>query len=383
VKVLTVIDSLSFGGAENVLVTLAAEAPRQGFSLDVVALTSPANASAEWLPRLLAAGLRPTFLGIDRLLQPSAVLRLVEIMHQSGADVVHAHLEYASTLAPIAARLARLPALCTFHHVPGPLTGRDAIKERLAVAVASRSAGLITVSRASYEGLAARYPRSYDPSRWAVVHNGVDLRRFRPLAPGDSADLPAEFGIPEGVPIVALAGHMRIGKGQDVALRAWPQVLAVFPDAHLLLLGNGPLENSLRQLTCDLGVESRVVFGGARDDIAQLLPRVSLVVLPTHMEALPTVLLEAGACGVASVATDVGGVAEVVADGETGWLVGSPNPQLFAVALKEALADPGERLRRGRAARRRAEHSFDAEAWAGRLAACYHSAAAGRAVGAT
>lgn len=376
-KVLVVIDSLNFGGAENVLVTLAAEAPRLGLELELLSLAPPTDGRATWLPRLRAAGLPVRFLGLQRLVQPGGIPRLARAIRESGCDVVHAHLEDATTLVPPAARLARRPALCTLHHVPVPLTGREALRERLAVAVGSRSRGLVLVSRASHDGFAARYRRSHDPARWTVVHNGVDLDRFRPLRPGESADLPASLGIPAGAPVVALVGHMRIGKGQDVAVRAWPEVVSAVPDAHLLLIGDGPLEEGLRRTARELGVESRVVFAGARDDVHEILPRTTLVVLPTRMEALPTALLEAAASGVASVATDVGGVPEVVVDGESGWLVDQPDPQSFATALGRALGDDAERRRRGAAARRRAEELFGSSAWAERLAELYAVVARG------
>jgi len=379
-KVLMVLDSLSFGGAENLLVTMAAQASAAGLEIDVVSLAPPTKGRDAWLPRLRDAGLAPRFLGIDRMLQPNAVPLLARAIRSSGCDVVHAHMEYASTLAPPAAWLARRPALCTMHHVPGPVDGRDAQRERLAVAVGTRSAGLIMVSQASYDGFAARYPRSHKPGRWSVVHNGVDLTRFRPLGPGEPATLPAELGIPAGAPVAAVVGHMRPGKGQEIAVRAWPEVVASHPEARLLLIGNGPLESELMALSRELGVGDRVVFAGARDDVQQLMPHVTLAVLPTFMEALPTVLMEASACGVATVATNVGGVPEVVADGETGWLVDAPEPALFAAALVDALADDDERRRRGQAARARAEKFFDASSWVRELRTRYAAAAAGRTV---
>ena len=377
-KVLVVIDSLNFGGAENVLVTLATEAPRLGLELEVLSLAPPTGGRATWLPRLQAAGLPVRFLGLDRLLQPSGIPRLARAIRESGCDVVHAHLEDASTLAPIAGVLARRPVLCTLHHVPGPLAGREAVRERLAVAVGSRSAGLIFVSQGSYDGFAAAYPRSHAPSRWSIVHNGVDVRRFQPLEPGSSAALPAEFGIPEGAPVAALVGHMRPGKGQEEAVRAWPDVVAAHPRARLLLIGNGPREELLRQLAHDLGVATHVVFAGARDDVHDLLPRATLAVLPTHSEALPTALLEASASGIPTVATDVGGVPEVVVDGETGWLLPSPSPDLVGAAVARALDDPAELARRGAAARVRAETVFSSSGWADALAARYEAVAAGR-----
>jgi glycosyltransferase involved in cell wall biosynthesis len=378
VKLLVVIDSLKFGGAENVLVTLASEAPRLGMTMDVLVLNTPTDGRAEWLPRLRSAGLEPRFLGLTRLTQPNGIAKLARAIRASECDVVHAHLEDATTLAPIAGRLAHRPVLCTLHHVPGPLAGRKAVRERLAVMAGSRAAGLIMVSQASLDAFRARYPRSYRSSRWSVVHNGVDVRRFSPRTESDPpAAALAELGIPSGAPVIALVGHMRPGKGHEVAVRAWPEVLAGYPDARLVLIGDGPLEQDLRRLAREEGVDSRVVFAGARDDVQDLLPGATLALLPTQMEALPTALLEAAASGIATVATDVGGVPEVVVDGETGWLVARPDQDLIAGAVLKALGDPVELRRRGAAARARAERCFTSAAWADELYARYAAVASG------
>lgn len=365
-KVLVVIDSLSFGGAENALVTLARHASSVHLRIQVLALAPSTDGRSEWLSRLNLAGLEPRFLGVKRLLQPTAVPRLATAVRASGCDIVHAHLETASTLAPLAARLARRPALCTLHHVPVPLRGREAARERLAVNIGSRSDGLLFVSQASRDGFAAAYPRTAHQDRWSVVHNGVDLQRFTPLGSA-KRQFPSDLGIPSAAPVVSLVGHMRPGKGQDVAVEAWPSVLSREPEARLLLIGSGPHEEQLRTQVRDLRIVERVVFAGARDDVEALLRSSTLVVLPTRMEALPTVLLEAAASGVASVATAVGGVPEVVVDGETGWLVPAPRAELFAAALCDALACPVELTRRGAAARRRAQLHFDALTWVTRL----------------
>jgi glycosyltransferase involved in cell wall biosynthesis len=382
VRVLVVIDSLAFGGAENSLVTLAVQAPRLGLDLEVISLAPPTDGRSAWLPRLRAAGLEPRFLDVDGLLRRDTIPRLASIIRRAKCDVVHAHLEVATALGPLAARLARRPAVSTLHHVPGPLSRRAALRERLAVAVASRSAGLILVSQASSDAFAARYPRLYHPARWQVIRNGVDVSRYRPIAPGQPRDLPPELGIPTGAPVVALAGNMRPGKGHEVALRAWAAVHRDHPQARLLFLGDGRLEGRLRALVADLGLTSSVVFAGMRDDLHDLLPRTTLAVLPTSMEALPTVVLEAGASGVPTIATAVGGVPETIVDGRTGWLVDAATPELFAAALRSALADPAEIARRGRAARALVEQRFDAAGWADRLADCYRGAAGGRALAA-
>lgn len=382
IRVLLVIDGLQFGGAENVLVTFAAYARQAGLEPRLAVLAPPTGGRDRWLPAVRAAGLDPRFLGIDRLAQPDGVARVAAAIRASGCDIVHAHLEDSATLVPVAAALTRRPAVCTLHHVPQPLEGRAAVRERLAVRLASRSRGLIFVSEASRRGFADRYGER--PRTWTVIPNGVDLDRFTPDG-GPSPDaVRAGLRISLDAPVVTVIGHMRPGKGHDVAVEAWPRVLTEHPDARLLLAGDGPGLPALRRRVEELGITGRVVFAGARDDVPDVLRAADLVLLPTRTEALPTVLIEAAGCGVPAVATRVGGVPEVVDDGTTGRLF--PTPDRAADAVRTALrlrdTDPDGFAAIGKAARAHAESRFDARAWTRRLATAYRTAIAGHPIGA-
>jgi len=367
VRVLAVLDVLNLGGAENLLATLARVGPSQDLTLDVVSLAAASSGQATWLPVLQEAGLRPRLLDISRLIQPQAVPRLTRAIRESKADIVHAHLEYAATLAPVAAWLAGRPCVCTYHHVPVRLPIRDQLRERVSVAVASRSAKVIFVSKASQDGFAASYRAR---SNWTVLHNGIDLQEFRPRC----RPLPAELGIPPGAPVVTLVGRLGDGKGHEHALAAWPSVLASVPEARLLLVGDGGYEDALRRQAVALGVGQRVVFAGRRTDVAAILNGSTLSCLPTRNEALPTALIEAAACGIPAVASAVTGVLEVVKDGETGLLVPYGDDERLASALVALLQDADRRTLMGRAARRLAEERFDAGVWAARLGDIYRTA---------
>jgi glycosyltransferase involved in cell wall biosynthesis len=371
-RVLLVIDTLSFGGAENLLVTLASQASAIGVEFEVAVIAPRDDALGAWLPNLRRAGLEPRFLDIRRLAQPDALARLRRAVRASGCDVVHAHLGTASTLAPLAAGLAGRPSVCTLHHIPEELSGREAVRERIAVSVASRSRALLFVSLASMEAFRRRY-RHARTSSWRVLTNGVDLRTFHPRRVDDRSDheVRAELGVPQGVPLVPLVAHMRPGKGHDGAIGAWRDVLARQPDARLVLVGDGPLEAQLRSRTRELGLERRVVFAGRRDDVADVLRSSALVLLPSRIEALPTVLIEAAACGVPAIATAVGGVPEVVDDRRTGWLLNDASPAGIAATVDGALADPARRAQVGSAAHRHAEQRFDAGQWARSLHGIY------------
>jgi glycosyltransferase involved in cell wall biosynthesis len=281
------------------------------------------------------------------------------------------------TLALPAAALAGRPGVGTFHPVHRPLSGRAAARERLAVEVATRSKAAIFVSQASLTSFADRYrPGRRVPKSWTVVHNGIDLDYFRPAteaAPG----LPADLGLPASAAprVVTLLAALRDFKGITHAVRAWPDVLARVPEARLLLVGSGSEEASLRAQVAALGLTESVVFAGMRSDIPEILRASELVLLPSiYGENLPTVLMEAGGCGRPVVASDVGGISDIVADRETGLLVRPGDAAGIADAVVRLLDDRDLAEAMGRAGRQRMERLFDAHGWAANLRRVYETA---------
>jgi glycosyltransferase involved in cell wall biosynthesis len=366
-KVLTVIDSLGFGGAERLLCTLATAAPGAGLELQVASLHPSAPRLVTTVPRLQAVGVEPTFLGIDRLVSRGSLAQVTRAIRDSGCDIVHAHLGYSSTLVPLAARRAGRPSVCTLHTLPTTGGSRDRVKERLCVESASRSSAFLFVSEAARAAYAARYhPR---PS-WRVVHNGIDLSTWHP----GEGRLPAALGVPAGVPVVSIVAALRAPKGHALAVDAWPSVLARLPEARLVIVGDGQEDASLRARVAAAGLADRVLFAGRVDaerDTAAIVRASDLVLLPSYTEALPTTLIEAAACGTAVVAADVGGVSEVVDDGVTGLLVPPGQVAPVAEAVSTLLEDPERRAAMGRAAQQVARERFGMQAWAGRLHEVY------------
>lgn len=362
-----VVDSLRLGGAENVLVTLARAAPAAGFTIEVACLAPAAGATASMVPVLAAAGVPTRFLDVPRLLHLRAVPAVRAAVHASGCDVVHAHLEYAATLAAPAAVGTGRSVFSSFHQLAGPLPAREAVKERLAVTAAGRGRGVVFVSAASLESYARRYRRRRN---WQVVPNGVDLAQF---APGDGP-LPDDLDLPPGVPVVTIVAALRPGKGHALAIAAWPRVLRRTPEARLLVVGSGALEPPLRRQVAELRLERRVIFTGMRTDVPQILRGTSVVLLPSMSEALPTTLIEAAAAGRPVVATSVGGVPEIVVDHETGVLVPAGDGDALTEAVSGLLTDGPTRAALGANARLRAERLFGMRLWAERLRALYDAA---------
>jgi glycosyltransferase involved in cell wall biosynthesis len=193
--------------------------------------------------------------------------------------------------------------------------------------------------------------------------------------PGAGARARAALDLGPDDLVVAMVTVLRAGKGHEVALAALPALRERFPRLRLLVLGDGPARAQIERLAAPLG--PAVVFAGHRDDVPDLLAGADVLLHPTARDALPSALLEAMAAGVPVVASRVGGVPEVVVDGETGLLVSAPpSAGVVTAALARLLGDPELRARLGKAGRTRYEREFTAERWAGRLRSVYEEVGA-------
>ena len=257
-------------------------------------------------------------------------------------DLLHAHDFKANAVALRVAARHRLPAVATFHlHTHG--SARLRLYELLDSWQLGRFDAVVAVAAALRE---APGLRRVAPSRLAVVPNGIDAARLEAAATRDWYAAAA---------LLAAAG-------------GGPVILAV--------AGAGPEGPRLARLASELGLDRRVRWLGARTEIAGLLCAADLVAVPSRSEGLPYVVLEALALGRPVAAAAVGGVPELVRDGEEGWLVPPGDVEALTAALASALAVPDERARRAAAGCRRVRESFHARGMAEQTAAIYRRLAA-------
>lgn len=193
-----------------------------------------------------------------------------------------------------------------------------------------------------------------------VVHNGIDLERFRRDRDETRARLLREFDLPADARIAVTVSVLRPAKGIEVLLDA----VRLVPDTHFLIVGDGPKREEWSAMAEQTGIADRVRWAGFRRDVDALLAGCDLFVHPSLDDAFPTVLLEALAAGLPIVASNVGGIPEIVDDGVTGRLVPPGDPQQLAAAIhatrhasREAALDASLR--------------FSTDAWIERLAHVY------------
>lgn len=256
--------------------------------------------------------------------------------------LVHAHGSRGALYAGLAVRRLRIPLVW---HVR--IAERDPCLDGTLLALSAR---VIAISRA----VATRFDGSRHAWKVRVVYNGVETDRWQPVV--ESA--PAPPG-----PTVLLVGRLSWDKGQATLVRAAPAVLAHVPAARFVLLGadSDGEANRLRRLADQLRVSHALEIRSWMKDPRPAFYEASVVALPSRSEGFGRVLVEAALLAKPVVASRVGGIPEVVVDGETGLLVPPEDPQALATALIRLLTDPPLCARLGKAARERALAHFTAQ----------------------
>ncbi len=292
--------------------------------------------------------------------RPLADLRLVaplvRIMRASRADLVHTHSTKAGIAGRLAARVAGLPVVHTPHAWPytGPIgRPRRAFATAVERALHQLTADVICVSE--HERRAAR-SAGFAPERVHLVHNGCP-----PCAPAPPAPELVALAAGGGAVVTSLS-TFRAFKRVDVFIAAAPRILAAAPAARVAVVGTGPLERDLREQARRLGLldEPRFAFVPFRPPVARYLHASAVLVNSSDSESLSVGLLEALACGVPQVATDVGGSGEVVTR-ETGALVPAGDPAALAQQVVALLADAPRRAAMAAASRERHRRLFGVE----------------------
>lgn len=197
---------------------------------------------------------------------------------------------------------------------------------------------------------------SVPDDRIVAVGTGIDIGRIDSAAPNDA--LVESLGL-SGRPIVGIVAKLSPIKGHRYLLEAMRLLRESRPEAALMIVGDGPLRTRLEQQTTELGLADDVRFVGSRDDVASLLKVMSVFVLSSTSEGSPNAVLEAMAAGLPVVATDVGGLPEMVSSGRTGVLVPPREPIALAAALSDLLGDAERAAAMGRAARDAVEREHD------------------------
>jgi glycosyltransferase involved in cell wall biosynthesis len=191
-----------------------------------------------------------------------------------------------------------------------------------------------------------------------VIYNGVDLEKYSPLN-FQPSKLREQFGIPSDAFVFLNVASFSPQKNQRLLIFAFKDVLLHFQSVFLLLVGDGELKQEMENLVTELGISNKVLFTGKRSDVAQILSACDCFVLSSDWEGLPICILEAMAARKPIIATDAGGVPELISDSENGLLVPAGNRRLFGSAMIRLYQDPFMAMRMGGRSRQIVEERFN------------------------
>jgi glycosyltransferase involved in cell wall biosynthesis len=371
-KVLHLITWLVPGGIEKWLLSMLQEIPRSECAMDIAckgASVGPlAGVAREAGAGVLHCPLTPEHTKFAR--------RLKAILREGKYDIVHNHLANYSGFATWIAKGQSTPSIASYHNTefppetwtrrPGLRQLRDLYSQR-SMGYALRNSQFVTgCSEAVLESLTAYAPRK---ENWRILPYGIEI------PPPASADarrgLRAEFGWPPDAPVILHVGRFIEQKNHSGLLEIFARILKEIPAARLLLVGEGPLQDEVKNEITARGLENKAVCAGVRSDVPQLMSNSDLFLFPSLHEGFGLVAIEANGAGLPVVAARIPGVTEAVQNNETAFLHPLPGVTEMAQSSVELLRNADLRKKMGEAGRARVQRKFTRAASAENLLQLY------------
>ena len=348
--ILYLIYGFRIGGAERHLLDLCKGLDRRKFRPEIIYFHRDEQMLSEYRQAGIPCTIFPVKGGELTLRE---IWRLSRVIKKLSPDVVHVHLFHASRFGTLAAFLAGSKRIVrTKHNVrePGRKPGkRDRLWRLFLPLILTR---IVAVSRAIAKQIRTPY----------VIYNGIDTDYFDPkfIDPTTHAAYARDFGV-DGSPVIGIAARLTRQKGHPVLLKAFSQLVSDWPNAQLLIAGEGEELRTLEVLTHDLNLTEHVQFLGSIRNVREFLAVLDIFVHPSHYEGLGIAVIEAMSMARPIVATNLDGLAELITDGVDGLLVEPNNPAALAAAMNRVLRDPALAEQLGRQARKRVVENFSLE----------------------
>ncbi len=359
INLLHLITGLETGGAESLLVNIARKLDKTRFNVKIAYI---------WGPGSLAAEIRRAKISVFDLsrkgkLDPLVLIRLIFLLKREKIRILHTHLVHASIVGRVAAKLAGVTQIISTRHY-GYYEREKSLINWLERKTAAFNSRFIAISESVKDYLTRK--QKYDCEKVIVLHNAIDLNLF------DSAH---QVGVSKsGVsPVIGSVGRLHSSKGYVTLLRSMPYVIDRFPGVKLVIVGTGRERGRLDRLCAQLGIAGNVVFLGSvkPSEIPLLLRTFTAFVLASNWEGFGLAAVEAMASSLPLVASDVGGLSEIVQDGITGFLVPARRPRVLAQRIVQLLENPDLCLQMGNEGRRRAQALFSLDSMVKKLEDLY------------
>jgi glycosyltransferase involved in cell wall biosynthesis len=379
VKITYVLPNVESGGTERHVLSLARRIDRSGFSLSLITTAGGGSLYPEF-----SAHLPVTILGDAARSRrfrkgPAEHLRTVatlsRLLLRERPDIVHAYLPAANVIGPLAARLSGVPRVIVSKRAMAEYKVHYPLLRRVEP-LGNRLADVILVNSDAVRRDVER-TEGHWAGKFRKIYNGV--APIEPWAPDEAMAFRRREGIPADALVALCVSNFYPYKGHEELVEAAARIAPAFRNVIFLMVGRdaGAME-ATRARVRERGIEGSVRFVGSRTDVPDLLRASDLFVHPSREEGFSNAILEAMAAGLPVVACDVGGNPEAVVDGETGRLVPPRDPERFAGAMGELIADESKRKNFGEAGLRRCAERFTLDRMVGEMESLYESLVGGR-----
>lgn len=357
-RVVHIIKAVGIAGAERHLLILFAGLVSRGVDVRLLLLVEPDKPLDDYVSQMEALGVHVQRVVIQKGLDRQIIPTLRQHLRTLKPELVHTHLVHADTFGSLAAKWAGVKIVITSRH------NEDDFRHRSPFKIANRILwrnfnAVIAISEAT--NLFTRQVEQVPPEKITTIRYGLPRPTTQVDHEGAARSLRQQFNLPENSPVVGMIGRLISQKGMSYGLQGFASISLRFPDARLLIVGDGVLRQDLEAEARKLGIHKQVVFAGWRTDVPQLMAGLDIFLMPSLWEGFGLVLLEAMAAAVPSIASQVSAIPEIIVDGETGLLVEPESAPAIANALTTLLSDPILRRHMGMLALERLETHFDAE----------------------
>ena len=354
-KVLIALTSSAPGGAPKVVYDLLARSHKSGVRREFEFVVA-APAGGEFIKAFRQLGIKVYRVPLDRI-GVKGFTQLLKIARKEGIDLINSHGKGAGLYARLVGSVLGVPVVQTFHGLHYDYSNRIArfLYLTMEKMLAHLTKLVINVSAGQQrEGLDMKL---FPKSKSRVVVNGIDTQAVDKIKV-DRVLFRRKLGLEPEDFVVTMAARFDPVKGHERFIRLIPDLVNSTQTLKVCFVGSGPRERAMKKLAKDIGVSDAVIFLGERNDVPKILNAVDAFVLPSYHEGMPLAVLEAMACRLPVVGSDVVGIRDLVKDGENGYLVDFNGKVEVIKAFRKLARSPALRLRMGELGRRFVEQDF-------------------------
>jgi glycosyltransferase involved in cell wall biosynthesis len=341
INLLQIIGGSIVGGMETYVLRLLQRLPRDLFHVTCLCISE-----SHFTSQLRDLGCNVHLVPMTDETDWQSIQLGVSLVRADAIDVIHAHLPNAHLLAGMLSKLTETPALATVH-------GRYLNIRDIEIHKVTQTHICVIAKTAYFQALSLGIPAS----KLHFIANGADTEVFRPV--GKSDYLHSIAGIAPDTPLVGFVGRLSGEKGPEVFVKIASTVHKELKNCHFVLVGEGPMREKLKEDIDNLGLSKHVHLVGLQQDMPRVYASLDLVVSTSYSEAMPLAIIEAMAMGLPVIATNVGGVIEIIEGGRSGFLNNLNDLEGISKNIITVMSDQSTRESVGRAARKRVEKHFE------------------------